>query len=43
LPDGITLSSLCEKLNEKQTRELLHLLHQIRPGSRHLRDVLARV
>lgn len=40
LPGGISFQELCLQLDEKQTRRLLHLLHQIRPGERHLRDVL---
>lgn len=40
LPDGMTLDRLCEKLDEKQLRRLLHQMNQIRPGSRHLRDVV---
>jgi hypothetical protein len=40
LPDGMTLGHLCEKLDEKQLRRLLHQLNQIRPGNRHLRDVV---
>jgi hypothetical protein len=43
LPAGITFADLCETLDEKQTRKLLHHLHQIRPGERHLRDVLPKV
>jgi hypothetical protein len=39
LPGGITLEELCEKLNEKQTRKLLHQMHRTRPGNRHLRDM----
>jgi hypothetical protein len=40
LPDGITLNQLCEMLDEKQIRRLLHQMNQIRPGNRHLRDVV---
>jgi hypothetical protein len=43
LPGGIRFEELCLQLDEKQTRRLLHLLHQIRPGERHLRDVLPKV
>lgn len=43
LPGGMSLADLCEKLDEKQTRKLIHQLHQIRPGSRHLRDVVGNV
>ena len=38
LPSGISLADLCEKLDEKQTRKLLHQMQQTRPGNRHLRD-----
>jgi len=43
LPGGITFADLCETLDEKQTRRLLHQLHQTRPGERHLRVVLPKV
>jgi hypothetical protein len=43
LPVGIRFEELCLQLDEKQTRRLLHLLHQIRPEERHLRDVLLKV
>ncbi|HBJ87682.1 MAG TPA: hypothetical protein DDZ88_28260 [Verrucomicrobiales bacterium] len=43
LPDGISFQELCLQLDEKQTRRLLHLLHQTRPGERHLRDVLSKL
>ncbi len=42
LPGGMSLADLCEKLDEKQTRKLLHQLNQIRPGNRHLRDVIGK-
>lgn len=42
LPHGISFTALCEQLDERQTRRLLHLLHQTRPGERHLRDVLKK-
>lgn len=38
LPGAVSLPELCEKLDEKQTRKLLHHMNRIRPGSRHLRD-----
>lgn len=38
LPGGISLADLCERLDEKQTRKLLHQMQQTRPGNRHLRD-----
>ncbi len=40
LPGGITFVDLCETLDEKQIRKLLHQLHQTRPGERHLRKFL---
>jgi hypothetical protein len=43
LPGGIRFEELCLQLDEKQTRRLLHLLHQIRPGERHVREVLLKV
>jgi len=43
LPQGVEFTELCDHLTEKQTKKLLHLLHQTRPGERHLRDVLAKV
>ena len=43
LPGGISFQELCLQLDEKQTRRLLHLLHQIRPGERHLREVLLKI
>lgn len=43
LPGGIRFEELCHQLDEKQTRRLLHLLHQTRPGERHLRDVLLKL
>ncbi|MEZ5387669.1 MAG: hypothetical protein R3F13_19345 [Prosthecobacter sp.] len=43
LPGGISFQELCDQLDEKQMRKLLHLLHQIRPGERHLRDVVSKL
>jgi hypothetical protein len=43
LPGGIRFEELCLQLDEKQTRRLLHLLHQTRPGERHLREALLKL
>lgn len=43
LPGKMSFPDLCEKLDDKQTRKLLHQLNQIRPGKRHLRDVVGNL
>ncbi len=43
LPDGTSLNEILGSMDEKQLRKVLHLLHQVRPGNRHLRDVLMRI
>jgi hypothetical protein len=43
LPGGIEFTGFCRQLDEKETRKLLHRLHQIRPGERHLRDVMTKI
>lgn len=43
LPGGIDFQELCRQLDEKQRKKLLHLLHQKRPGQRHLREVVTSI
>jgi len=43
LPGRMSFPDLCKKLDDKQTRKLLHQLHQIPPGKRHLRDVVGNL
>jgi hypothetical protein len=43
LPGKMSFPDRCKKLDDKQTRKLLHQLHQIPPGKRHLRDVVGNL
>lgn len=38
-----SFNQFCDHISDLQTRRLLHQLHQIRPGERHLRSVVFKV